>query len=80
MDSRESFTVMAEFVDTVEDEKLREKLDLGLSLSRPFRNFKDIIDGEPKYRKKWFEFKSARYIEYVKEQLDRYNNRIDEDI
>lgn len=46
MDSRESFQVMEDFVETVEDKRLREKLELGLSLSKPFRNFKDIIDDE----------------------------------
>lgn len=76
MDSRESFRVMEDFVETVKDEKLREKLELGLSLSKPFRNFKDIIDYENEYRKNWFEFKSAKYIEFVKEQLERYNNNI----
>ncbi|HET56593.1 MAG TPA: hypothetical protein ENN33_15465 [Ignavibacteria bacterium] len=76
MDSRESFQVMADFVETVEDEKLREKLELGLSLSKPFRNFKDIIDDENEYRKRWFTFKDERYIEFVKEQIERYNKSI----
>ena len=52
MDSRESFQVMEEFVVTVDDEELRKKLELGLSLSKPFRNFKDIIDDENEYRNK----------------------------
>jgi len=76
MDSRESFQVMEDFVETVSDEKLRNKLELGLSLSKPFRNFKDIIDDETEYREKWFAFKSAKYIEFVKEQLESYNNNI----
>jgi len=76
MDSRESFQVMAEFVATVNDEELRKKLELGLSLSKPFRNFKDIIDGEVEYREKWFAFKNAENIGFVKEQLDRYNKNL----
>ncbi len=78
MDSRESYQVMEDFVETVKDEKLREKLELGLSLSKPFRNFKDIIDDEGEYRQRWFEFKNERYIDFVKEQLDRYNRDIEE--
>ncbi len=74
MSSRESFQVMEDFVKIVRDEELRGKLELGLSLSKPFRNFKDIIDDEGEYRVKWFAFKSAKYIDYVKEQLDNYNN------
>jgi hypothetical protein len=76
MDSRESFQVMEDFVETVKDEELRKKLELSLSLSKPFRNFKDIIDDENENRKNWFTFKSAKYIEYVKEQLESYNNNI----
>jgi len=76
MDSRESFQVMEEFVVTVDAEELRKKLELGLSLSKPFRNFKDIIDDENEYRKNWFAFKSAKYIEFVKEQLESYNKKI----
>ncbi len=74
MDSRESFQVMEDFVETIRDEELKKKLELGLSLSKPFRNFKDIIGAEGEYREKWFKFKNAKYIEFVKEQLDNYNN------
>ena len=73
MDSRESYRVMEDFVETVEDNELRKKLELGLSLSRPFRNFKDIIDSGGEYRDKWFEFKNSKYIDFVKEQLEDYN-------
>ncbi|HQF42561.1 MAG TPA: UPF0158 family protein [Ignavibacteriaceae bacterium] len=76
MDSRELFQVMEDFVETVKDERLKEKLELGLSLSKPFRNFKDIIDDENEYRKKWFEFRDARNMEFVKEQIERYNKSI----
>jgi hypothetical protein len=81
MDSREAFRVMSDFVDSLDNEKLKDKLDLGLSLSKPFRNFKDIIDSEGgEYRDKWFAFREMKYIEYVQEQLENYNNKIDEDI
>lgn len=76
MDSRESFQVMEDFVETIKDDELRNKLELGLSLSKPFRNFKDIIDDEDEYRKRWFEFKNEKNIEFVKEQLERYNKNI----
>ncbi|HED08134.1 MAG TPA: hypothetical protein ENI57_08470 [Ignavibacteria bacterium] len=74
MDSRESFQVMEDFTNTVTDEELKMKLELGLRLSKPFRNFKDIIDDEGEYRQKWFDFKSEKYIEFVKEQLSDFNN------
>jgi hypothetical protein len=79
MDSIEFFKVMEDFVITVEDEELRKKLDLGLSLSKPFRNFKDILGSEKVYRNKWFLYRSARYEEYVKEVLMSYNNTYDDE-
>lgn len=74
MDSRKEFRLMEDFVETVDNEELKKKLELGLRLSKPFRNFKDIIDDENEYKQKWFEFKRARYIDFVKEQLSDYHN------
>ncbi len=74
MDSRQAFRVMEEFVETLDNSEIRKKLELGLSLSKPFRNFKDILENYLEYRDKWFSFKEKEYIEYVKEQLDDYNN------
>ena len=74
MDSRQAFRVMEEFVETLENSEIKNKLELGLSLSKPFRNFKDILENYLEYREKWFSFKESKYIEFVKEQLDDYNN------
>jgi len=76
MDSPESYRVMEDFVETVKNEELKKKLELGLSLSKPFRNFKDIIDDEDEYRNIWFSFRDERYIEFVKEQIEIYNESI----
>ena len=74
MNSNEGFRLMQEFVETIDDNEIKSKLELGLSLSKPFRNFKDILENYNEYRVKWFSFKETKYIEYVKEQLDNYNN------
>ena len=73
MDSRKSFQIMEDFTESIVDDELRKKLELGLRLSKPFRNFKDIIDYEDEYRDKWFEFKSAKYVEFVNEHLSLFN-------
>lgn len=75
MDSKESFQIMEKFTISVEDKRLKDKLELGLKLSKPFRNFKDIIDDENEYRDKWFEYKSKKYVEFVKENLAYLNNK-----
>ena len=76
MSSRESFFVMADFVDTVEDQILQNRLVNALNRRKPFRNFKWEIDNSGEYRQKWFDFKEQRQIEAVKAQIDRYNRAL----
>jgi hypothetical protein len=69
MDSNESFRLMQNFIDTIEDERLRDKLDQALSGPKPFRNFKFEVNNSGPYRLKWFDFKKQQLIEWVKDQL-----------
>ena len=72
MSSGESYRMMEEFVETVKDKELKKNLELGLSLSNPFQNFRDIIDGHQDYREKWFEFKDQKYVDYINAKLEYY--------
>lgn len=74
MTSNDSFNLMADFVDVVDDSKIQSKLINALNKSKPFRNFKQAIDNSSEYRQKWFDFKKSRYIEWVKNQIDTENN------
>lgn len=69
MDASESFKLMEEFIDTVEDTSLQDKLDRALSKSKPFRDFKSVIDNGGPYREKWFVFKHQQIVQWVKEQV-----------
>jgi len=69
MDSNESFRLMQNFIETIEDERLRDKLDQALSRPKPFRNFKFEIDNSGPYRQQWFDFKKQQLIKWVKGQL-----------
>jgi hypothetical protein len=60
---------MADFVETVDNEKLRESLIQALDRPKPFRNFKFTIDNSGPYRDKWFKFKDKKLIEWVESQL-----------
>jgi len=73
MDSRDSFRVMEEFIEWVDDEQLREKLRQALIRPRPFWNFKFEIDNSGPFRDKWFAFKEKQLMEWVEEQLLRNN-------
>ena len=76
LDSYKSFQIMVDFAESVEDERLRNKLIDALNRSKPYRNFKTIIDYSGPYRNEWFIFKKSRYIEWVKKQIDLKNSKI----
>lgn len=75
MTSHESFTIMADFAENVEDKHLQETLLEALNRSKPFRNFKWQIDNSGEYRQKWFDFKNQRLIDFVKFQIEAYNQK-----
>lgn len=76
MSTGESFRIMEEFAETVKDRTLQNRLFNSLSRPKPFRHFNDIIDNSGKNRDEWFAFKNSKYTEFVKDQLDRYNNKL----
>ena len=75
--TQESFRIMADFAENLENDSLQKKLVNALNKSKPFGNFKWQIDNSGDYRQEWFNFKKARYINRVKDQID-FNN-IDKD-
>ena len=64
---------MEEFIDTVDDEQLKQKLIYALNRNKPFRNFKYEIDYSDEYRQRWFDFKNRKYFEWVEEKAGRMN-------
>ncbi len=69
MESGDSFNMMSDFIATVDDDTLRNKLAQTLQKSKPFRNFKFVIDNSGDYRKRWFEFKDRRLFDWVGGQI-----------
>ncbi|HLF33082.1 MAG TPA: UPF0158 family protein [Cyclobacteriaceae bacterium] len=68
----ESFRIMESFVDEINDIKLKQDLIKILSRKSPFANFKAEIESSA-YRQKWFDFRTMKYEEYVKAQLEVEN-------
>ena len=58
--SYEGYNLMVEFAEKVEDELLREKLNIALDGKGAFRRFKNVIADYPDYREKWFKFRDER--------------------
>ncbi|QGY44893.1 hypothetical protein GM418_14805 [Maribellus comscasis] len=69
-DTHDSFKIMADFAERIDDLKLQDRLINALNRPKPFRNFKWQIDHSGVFRRQWFDFKKMRYIQFVKEQID----------
>jgi hypothetical protein len=74
VNSHQSFEVMEDFIETLDDTQLQNRLINALNKSKPFRNFKWEVDNSGEYREKWFAYKKKRLIAWVEEQIDEYNS------
>lgn len=68
LESHESFQIMEEFVENLEDKKLKGELFNALKQRKPFANFKFIIDNS-RYRQDWFDFKKQWMENHVRALL-----------
>jgi predicted SAM-dependent methyltransferase len=75
MTSHESFEIMADFAEIVDNKKLQDLLYRALNKSKPFRNFKWEIDNAGIYRQKWFDYKNQGLFEFVKTQIEQHNRK-----
>ncbi len=64
LESYESFKIMENFVDTVADKTLQNKLIDALNRRKPFAGFNSVVDNSD-YRQKWFDFKQQQLEEHV---------------
>ena len=68
--SREQYHWMEEFIETVADAPLKEKLNIAIDGKGAFRRFKDVLMGYPTERERWFSKRSsklhAHMIEWIK--------------
>ena len=71
-DSSEGYRDMEDFVETVSDARLRDRLWSALSGQRPFRRFKDALEATQVERDRWFAFSAARtrdrIIQWLREE------------
>ena len=68
LESDESFQIMEQFAEKLEDKKLQIKLFYVLGHRKPFAHFKAIIDNSSS-RQNWFDFKKHWLENHVKELL-----------
>ena len=66
--SHKAFEIMENFVDTVGDVYLRQRLTDALKGSKPFANFNRLVHNT-EVREEWFDFKNRAYMEMAKEWI-----------
>lgn len=66
----EGYRDMEDFIETVEDENLKEKLYIAIDGPGAFRRFKNVLLGYPEERQRWFAFRDAHLEERVLKWLE----------
>ena len=66
-DSHEGYEDMVDFIETVGDQNLEEKLSIAVRGSGAFRRFKDVVLSSPEEKERWFKFKETKLKERIKE-------------
>jgi len=66
----EAYRDMEEFITTVRNQRLQERLWQAISGRHPFRQFKDVLADNPTEGERWFRFKDSRVRERVLEWLE----------
>ena len=75
MESRESFRVMETFVENLSDAYIRQRFTDAISFKKPFQNFNQMLLNYPKLLEEWFTYKSEKYMEWVRDELKKFNGR-----
>lgn len=68
-ESHEAYRVMEEFIATVSDARLRERLADAIAGKGAFRRFKNVLLDHPRVREEWFRFESQAKRQWAAEWL-----------
>lgn len=69
-DSREGYRDMEDFIDTVANPRLRDRLEQAIEGRGAFRRFKDALAGDDTERERWYAFQDRRLEQRVVEWLE----------
>lgn len=72
-ESHESFQIMVDFAESIDDHRLQNRLIGALNKRKPYQHFKWEIDNSGEFRQQWFDYKRMCYIQRVKDQIDLNN-------
>ena len=71
--SREQYRWMERYIPTVEDPKLRARLEVAIDGKGAFRRFKDVLMAHGPERERWFIYRSERLRTFMEAWLQAHN-------
>lgn len=71
--SREQYRWMERYIPTVEDPKLRARLEVSIDGKGAFRRFKDVLMAYGPERERWFTYRSERLRTFIEAWLAAHN-------
>jgi hypothetical protein len=69
-DTRDCYDLMAHFVAGLDDEGLRQKLQIAIAGKGAFRRFRDVLAGAGAVRDQWFAFEREHKRQWAKDWLE----------
>ena len=76
-ESHEKWRWMADFTETVEDDHLRELLEVALQGKGAFRRFKDVLLHAPPERERWFRYEAQKLQEAIDRWVARHHIEVE---
>ncbi|OQB39167.1 MAG: hypothetical protein BWY09_01168 [Candidatus Hydrogenedentes bacterium ADurb.Bin179] len=70
MPSRDSFSFMEQFVESLPDSEDKRILERALEWRKPFSNFKNALHDMPEIRERWFAYKKECMNSYILEWFE----------
>jgi len=64
-EQRQGYRDMVDFIETIQDPRLKTRLQQAINKRGAFRNFKDALSVYPNVRERWFTFKDDRLRQRV---------------
>jgi hypothetical protein len=71
--SEAGYRDMAEFIDSVSDNRMRALLEVAINGRGAFRRFKDVLHEHPQERERWFAFQKQRAHRRILRWLETEN-------
>ena len=69
-ESYDGYQDMEDFIETVNSEKIKDRLYKAITRKGAFKQFKDVLNSYPKERERWFKFKEEMVMGRVNEWLE----------